>query len=346
MKKTTIYIVLALLCLNFNASAQEIIQMIQPLKIGDTIPEILRGLPLEVINHKNGQRNTKLNDFKNKLIILDFWGRSCAPCIKALPKLDNLNTIFEDEVIILPISDFNSESELKSTLARFKIQTQSIHGLENKTLLKYFPHQLQPHLVWIDKDWRIRSITTSEYVTATNISRLLNGLSADWPSKQDVLDYNSLMPIISINVPERAKPEHFLYSVFTTHLKGISPRNGKVTDSITQATTTTYYNMRLLSFIQMALDYKVGAPVEQFDLQVKDKSTLIMDKGENYSEWAIDNTYCYSIRLPIQTTPKLTQILIQQDLIKWISLLGLSVKKVRVANKNNQWKYLVTENNN
>ncbi|WEK17875.1 MAG: redoxin domain-containing protein [Candidatus Pedobacter colombiensis] len=345
MKKTTIYIVLALLCLNFKVNAQDKIQMIQPLKIGDTIPEILRRLPLEVINQRNGERNTRLNDFKNKLIILDFWGRSCAPCIKALPKLDSLNVMFEDDAIILPISDFNSESELRSTLERFKIQTLSIHGLENKTLLKYFPHQLQPHLVWIDKDWRICAITTSEYVTPTNISRLLNGLSADWPSKQDVLDYNSLLPIISINVPERAKPEHFLYSVFTTHLNGISPKNGKVTDSVNQATTTTYYNMRLLSFISMALDNKIGAPVEQFDLQVKDKSRFIMDKAENYSEWAIDNTFCYSIRLPIQTTPKVTQMLIQQDLIKWISLLGLSIKKVSV-NKQNQKKYLVTENNN
>jgi len=36
------------------------------------------------------QKNVNLDDFKGKLIILNFWATWCAPCKKEMPSLDNL----------------------------------------------------------------------------------------------------------------------------------------------------------------------------------------------------------------------------------------------------------------
>src|SRR5690606_11186126 len=47
---------------------------IKPLQIGDTIPEALWQLPLQVVNHPKGKDTITLNDYRDKkLIILDFW---------------------------------------------------------------------------------------------------------------------------------------------------------------------------------------------------------------------------------------------------------------------------------
>ncbi|WP_257667471.1 hypothetical protein [Parapedobacter tibetensis] len=49
------------------------IDSIKPLQIGDTIPEALLNLPLQVVNHPEGKETITLADYKGKLIILDFW---------------------------------------------------------------------------------------------------------------------------------------------------------------------------------------------------------------------------------------------------------------------------------
>src|SRR5690606_24670319 len=56
---------------------------IRPLQVGDTIPEELWNLPLEVVNHPDGKETITLNDYRDKkLIILDFWATWCKSCIE------------------------------------------------------------------------------------------------------------------------------------------------------------------------------------------------------------------------------------------------------------------------
>jgi thiol-disulfide isomerase/thioredoxin len=87
MKKITIYIVLAMLCLNFAVMAQNS-KPPTNLKIGDKVPEITIS---NILNYKDstGKPSTsaKISEFKGKLLILDFWATWCTPCIKYLPEL-------------------------------------------------------------------------------------------------------------------------------------------------------------------------------------------------------------------------------------------------------------------
>lgn len=41
-------------------------------------------------------RAVSLADFKGKVVLLDFWGTFCMPCVKALPELQALHTKFGD----------------------------------------------------------------------------------------------------------------------------------------------------------------------------------------------------------------------------------------------------------
>ena len=91
MKKTTILIALSLLCLNFWANAQAVDVTIQGLQIGQVVPNVTL-TNLQNYKDASGKAATtaKLSDFKGKLLILDFWATWCAPCVAAIPKLENL----------------------------------------------------------------------------------------------------------------------------------------------------------------------------------------------------------------------------------------------------------------
>src|SRR5690606_33441091 len=86
-----------------SGPAPGFLDSVKPLQIGDTIPEALWHLPLQVVNHPEGKDTITLNDYRDtKLIILDFWATWCVPCIKSLGKLDSLQKQFGEELTVLP----------------------------------------------------------------------------------------------------------------------------------------------------------------------------------------------------------------------------------------------------
>src|SRR5690606_30809751 len=83
---------------------------IKPLQIGDTIPDYLWQLPLQVINHPEGKDTITLNDYRGKLILLDFWGRGCHSCIAAFPKLDTLQEQFNTDLQVILVTNESRET--------------------------------------------------------------------------------------------------------------------------------------------------------------------------------------------------------------------------------------------
>src|ERR1700704_2941312 len=79
------------------------------LSIGDTLPEIR----LTKI-YKQESNRLNLKSFYSKLLILDFWGTWCKPCILAMPKMDSLQKKYQGQLRILPVSDESYET-IKNT---------------------------------------------------------------------------------------------------------------------------------------------------------------------------------------------------------------------------------------
>ena len=58
-----------------------------------------------VIFKDKNQKNVDLDDFKGKLIILNFWATWCAPCKEEMPSLDNLQSNIKlNNLKIFPIN--------------------------------------------------------------------------------------------------------------------------------------------------------------------------------------------------------------------------------------------------
>jgi len=143
---------------------------ITPLQIGDTIPEELWNIPLQVVNHPQAKNTLTLKDYrKKKLIVIDFWTTYCAPCIRSLNRLDSIQRN-ENDLAVLPVSP---QKDLE-IFPRIKNKWIIPSVVSDSILSKYFPSAAYPNQIWI-KDNTIISITNGEYGTQKNIRNFLEG---------------------------------------------------------------------------------------------------------------------------------------------------------------------------
>ena len=112
-------------------------------------PKIYKDVIFKDIN----QKNLNLDDFKGKLIILNFWATWCAPCKEEMPSLDNLqsNNIF-DNLKIFPIN-IGQESVSKSEFffKELNIQNLDIYMDAPITLAKKFSLRGVPTTILFNK---------------------------------------------------------------------------------------------------------------------------------------------------------------------------------------------------
>ena len=108
----------------------------------------------DVIFIDKNQKNVNLDDFKGKLIILNFWATWCAPCKKEMPSLDNLqiNTKLNN-LKIFPIN-IGQEDVIKSELffKELNIQNLSIYFDTPITLAKKFSLRGVPTTIIFNKE--------------------------------------------------------------------------------------------------------------------------------------------------------------------------------------------------
>lgn len=64
-----------------------------------------------------------LEDLRGKVIVLDFWGTWCPPCVESIPSLRNLHKKFakEPSFVLIGISSDNDESEWRAFTAKEKM---------------------------------------------------------------------------------------------------------------------------------------------------------------------------------------------------------------------------------
>lgn len=172
MKLLRIAIIAFVCSLTIVASAQT--AAVKPLKIGDRIPEMTFS---PVINYKS--TSVKLSDFKDRLLILDFWATWCHFCVEAFPKEDSLAAQFGNKIqfMLVDAKAWDTEAKVKGFYAKklsspegFKLPSIYLDTVLNKR----FPTDLIPSYVWIRKGV-IVAITSAEEINAPNISAVLSG---------------------------------------------------------------------------------------------------------------------------------------------------------------------------
>ena len=158
-----------------------------PLAIGDKIPDELWNLPLQVVNHPQGKKTITLSEYKDKLIILDFWNTWCVPCIRNFPKLRALQNEFGDKIKVLAVTQEDTDRITKFfKTGAGKEHTYVNSVISDSVLSKYFPHIGVPHIAWIDTHGVVINTTQAEHVTSNNIQKILNNQTTKMVSKIDI----------------------------------------------------------------------------------------------------------------------------------------------------------------
>jgi|GEM_PF-6210402 len=116
-----------------------------------------------------------LSKFKGKLLIIDFWATFCIPCIKGMPEQERLARLFGGELNIVSVTP-----EGEKLVSAFYSSERNPIGkafnsiVDGKELSGLFLHNKIPHLVWIDKQGRVRNTTEGDALTAENIRAALS----------------------------------------------------------------------------------------------------------------------------------------------------------------------------
>ena len=108
----------------------------------------------DVIFKDKNQKNVDLDDFKGKLIILNFWATWCAPCKEEMPSLDNLQSnVNLNNLKIFPINIGQEEvSKSESFFRELKIQNLEIYIDASITLAKKFSLRGVPTTILFNKE--------------------------------------------------------------------------------------------------------------------------------------------------------------------------------------------------
>ncbi|PLK44967.1 TlpA disulfide reductase family protein [Emticicia sp. TH156] len=291
----------ALLCLYFSLSIHHHLTA-QSLKVGEKIPPELWHLPLKVANHPEGKQTLTLHEYKEKLIILDFWATWCATCIKSLNKLDTLQKEFGSTIAVLPLT----YEKAASALSAFKKRKWTLPTIVEDTLLKgYFPHRSIPHQVWV-KGGKVLAITGPEYSTRENMTKAVKNEKINIPFKEENISFDPAIPLL-VEGNGGGSESLLFQSVISKRInakiggwgfnkKGFSIYNcdakllywNAYQDIIPWHDRESRIIFEIDSSLRSRLDYSF----------FKDN----IDRGDRtmIDQWLEENTYCYNLVLPFE----------------------------------------------
>jgi len=100
------------------------------------------------------QKNVNLEDFKGKLLILNFWATWCAPCKEEMPSLDDLQSNAKlDNLKIFPINIGQEDiSKSKFFFKELDIKNLDIYIDSPITLAKKFSLRGVPTTIFFNKE--------------------------------------------------------------------------------------------------------------------------------------------------------------------------------------------------
>lgn len=293
-------------------------QRYSELKIGDTIPKF----DFELFNYSSS--HASISDFEGKYLLLDFWATWCTSCIYKFPNLDSLQRRFKNEGLQVLLVNTKATSDSKEKIYTFFEKRRapsgkkySLPSIVNDTITDIlFPHRMVPHYVLIDNKGIVQAITSSNQITEANIQKFVNGDKLNLTVKKDI-DYDPSQPLFVSDGKER-KDLYKFGSILTGYVGGFGSSNGLIVDSASNLINRLYItNSSILMMYRKAYPEMYKFPPNRFILKVA--NPLKYDKHGDWSDWQIDNTYCYELITPSSTQSQIEKYF-RADLNRYFGL--------------------------
>ncbi|MCX2451946.1 redoxin domain-containing protein [Pedobacter sp. PLR] len=306
------------------------------LSIGDSLPEFT----IQKLINSN-QKNINTADFRNQLLIIDFWSIYCGGCVDALPKMEQLQQEFGSKIKILPVT--NEPEKLVKIFWKKNKNTKklSLPSVVEDTLFNdYFKHRAVPHEVWVYKN-KVIAITDGEYVDGANIKKVLDGDEINWPVKQDFDRFdakkNALFEIDGHQINLKNTPIQYAaisdYNESINNMSVFSGGSGIVRDNEKKNLRVFFLNFPIYSLYYINLSKvhhseSINAPKgsqNQTLWEVKDPGKYKYQTGSGYkADWIKKNGICFESNYPDTGQ---NDVEIAKSILEDLNhLLGLQVK--------------------
>lgn len=270
------------------------------LKLGAAIPNITI---LNIRNYKS--TNAQIQDFKGKLLILDFWATWCQPCIRIKPRIDSLQKLFNGKVQFISVTD-QPENIVLPFLKRLKVQypVNLVEVVHDRVLTSMFKPVSLPQFVWINADGKLLGFSDDSPVNAASIQSVLDGMPLiNGREKLKEVAYDIHEPLFREKDISGEAP-YLYHSLITGYKEGfpcISYCDITATVSANQTRRITAVNQTVAQLYQLAMgDGYRRFGWERTVLDVKDTNFLNTElSGSRFDEWLKNNRgFCYELIVP------------------------------------------------
>lgn len=253
----------------------------------------------------NGTKTSaKLSDFRGKVVLLDYWNIWCSSCIESFPKLDSLQALFKDDLVILPVSFLHTKETIADFLDKRNNWGKSVNlsfAVFESTkvpLFQLFPVPLYPSYIWIDTDGRFIQSSDANAVTVDNIKNAINGNGITGKTRNYQVEFDSKIPLLTNN--NGGPDSTFIYrSLITGYIDSIQSRS---LDKYQSESSTRIFtaNKTILELIRLSLYGYNFDPFNQYVvLEDVDTAKFIhTEPPSGYEKWFEKNAYCYDLTLP------------------------------------------------
>lgn len=279
-------------------------------QIGNSIPSVDFQVVGDTAIHNTAE-------WKDKIVVLDFWSVWCISCIEAFSKMEAIQEMLKDSIQIILVTR-NTDEQVNKLLGKIKIPRPKLPLITSDTTFSLlFPYTTIPHYVILDGTGKLLHITYSYNITASNLKALVRGKMLHLSLKDDLPDFNPAEPLIKEGGGRLVKHAKF-YSLLLNRLDGFSGvRQQEYKDSLANTAGLKFINTPLLQLFKFAYgqghfkDYHfdnrtIIESVDSGRFRLPDDPLLI-------DSWRSENTFCYELSIPYSNSKNVFQRL-QQDL--------------------------------
>ena len=305
-----------------SAQAGEIV-ISDSLRVGGHLPVGIEFLT--VLNNK--EEPIRLDDYRDKYLILQFWAPTCSASIGSLPKTEQLNEQFGDKLEIIPVTVF-SEAQIRETLEAFPTlgALDLPLAVEAKGAYQYFPHSVIPHFVVLSPEGEVLAITGLEDMTEKNLNLLVNENQVAFRPKSDAeVALDPASRLISGN-PQLSNKNIWFQSAFTGYIPEVSGsliQNYDEFSHIRIVNMTLIYHYRLAYSERSLTDYFGKNRIETIGF---DPFELEPDGvGLDYNDWKAEggHVFGYELIVPNHLNP---YELMREDLKRFLPYIEAKVE--------------------
>ncbi|WP_293305619.1 TlpA family protein disulfide reductase [Pedobacter sp. UBA5917] len=168
-----------LLFISYSCFAQN--ESIEPLKIGDKLPGVILNTSFQLLSSGPVKIDSlKLSQYKDKIILFDFWASWCSTCIYKFPVMEQLQEKYKNDLVIILVDSKETRDTPERMLgiltgAKAPFKKTGLPSIYNDTILtKIFLHRYLPHYVWFGKDGTLKLISSAELLNAETVNALLS----------------------------------------------------------------------------------------------------------------------------------------------------------------------------